>query len=102
VIPADRGTQTYGLHLAANLDLSSKADIKAALDGVGNAITTVRAIYADLKQAATPKDPTSGATGTVPAYLQAQIADYSAALARLTAGGGDSSSGSSSLVSLLG
>jgi hypothetical protein len=102
VIPADKGTQTYGLHLAANLDLSSKADIKAALDGVGNAITTVRAIYADLKQAATPKDPTSGATGTVPAYLQAQIADYSAALARLTAGGGDSSSGSSSLVSLLG
>lgn len=99
VIPADKGTQTYGLHLATNLDLSSKTDIKAALDGVSNAITTVRAIYADLKQAATPKDPT--ASGTVPAYLQAQIADYSAALARLTAGA-DGSSGSSSLVSLLG
>jgi hypothetical protein len=103
VIPADKGTQTYGLHLPATLDLASKADIKTALDSISNAITTVRAIYADLKQAATPKDPLAAAGGgQVPAYLQARIADYSSALARLTAGGSSDSSSGSSLVSLLG
>lgn len=103
VIPADKGTQTYGLHLDATLDLSSKSDIKAALDGISNAITTVRAIYADLKQAATPKDPLAAAnSGDVPAYLQARIADYASALARLTVGGSSDASSGSSLVSLLG
>jgi hypothetical protein len=102
VIPADKGPQTYGLHLNSKLDLASPTDIKAALDGITNAITTVRAVYADLKQAATPQTPGSTATqGAVPAYLQAQIADYSAALARLSGSdtSGSSSSGSS-LVSL--
>jgi hypothetical protein len=99
VVPADKGTQTYGLRFTSALDLNSKADIKTALDGIGNAITTVRAIYADLKQAATPKSQTHAATsGTVPAYLQNQIADYQAALDRLT-GGSDSGS---SLASLFG
>jgi hypothetical protein len=103
VVPADKGPQTYGLHLDATLDLASKTDIKAALDGISNAVTTVRAIYADLKQAATPKDPLAAAgSGEVPAYLQARIADYSSALARLTAGGSSDASSGSSLVSLLG
>jgi len=101
VLPADKGTQTYGLRFTAPLDLSSKADIKAALDGIGNAITVVRAIYADLKQAAAPKTPSAADQAAVPAYLQNRIADYQAALDRLTGGGGDTSSGSS-LASLFG
>lgn len=100
VMPADKGTQTYGLRFTTALDLNSKTDIAAALTAVGNATTTVRAIYADLKQAATPKPP-SASSGSVPAYITNQIADYQAALDRLTGGGTDTSSGSS-LVSLFG
>jgi hypothetical protein len=101
VLPADKGAQIYGLHITGPLDLNNKADIKTAIDSIGNAITTVRAIYADLKQAATPQSPSSSASqGQVPAYLTNRIADYAAALARLTAGS-DTSSGSS-LASLFG
>jgi hypothetical protein len=100
VLPADKGTQIYGLHITQPLDLNHKADIKTAIDSIGNAITTVRAIYADLKQAATPRNPAAASGGKAPAYLQNRIADYTAALARLS-GGGDASSGSS-LASLIG
>lgn len=101
VLPADKGTQTYGLHITSNLDLSSKADIKTAIDGISNAITTVRAIYIDLKQAAQPKSASASTQGEVPTYLKNQIADYQAALARLSATTDTSSSGSS-LASLFG
>ncbi|MDE2489045.1 MAG: hypothetical protein KGO51_16765, partial [Alphaproteobacteria bacterium] len=102
VQPADKGNQIYGLRLPSQLDLNSPADITSALTAIQNAVTTTRAIYADLKQAATPQSAQSQ-SGTVPAYLQAQIADYQAALDRLT-GGQSSGSGSStsSLVSLFG
>lgn len=101
VIPADKGTQTYGLRLPSQLDLNSPTDIKAALSAITNAVTTTRAIYADLKQAANPQSK-QAQTGTVPAYLQAQIADYQAALDRLTGGQSSDSGSSSSLVSLFG
>ena len=94
VLPADRGKQTYGLRLDAELAINSKAAIKGALDSLTNAITTVRAIYADLKQAATPKNPLAS-IGDAPAYLKNRIADYQAALDRLSSGDG-------SLASLLG
>lgn len=101
MLPADKGKQTYGLHITSNLDLSSKADIKNAVDSITNAITTVRAIYIDLKKAAQPASATAAAQGTVPAYLKNRIADYTAALQRLSAGSNSSSSGSS-LASLFG
>lgn len=102
VVPADKGTQTYGLRFSSKLDLNSPADIKTALDAVGNAITTVRAIYADLKQAATPKKPPTGDAGQASAYMQTKIADYQQALLRLT--GGQPSGGGSTdpIVSILG
>ena len=100
VIPADHGAQTYGLRFTGPVDLASKADIKAALDSVGNALTTVRAIYADLKQAATPKSANPAASGDVSAYMKGRIADYQSALDRLTAGQSDTSG--SSLASLFG
>jgi hypothetical protein len=98
--PADKGTQIYGLRLPSDLTLSTPDAIEAALTAIGNAVTTTRAIYADLRQAANPQKPQVQA-GAVPAYLQAQIADYTAALNRLTAGQ-DSGGGPTSLVSLLG
>jgi hypothetical protein len=100
IIPADKGKQIYGLRFNGRLDLANKADIKSALDAVGNAITSVRAIYADLKQAATPKNPAAQA-GQASPYMQNKIADYQAALNRLTAGGTSDGSGSS-LASLFG
>jgi len=87
VVPADGGKQTYGLRLNSGLAIGSPEGIKSTLDSLTNAITTVRAIYADLKQAATPKDPLAN-VGQAPAYLQNRIADYQAALDRLTSGGG--------------
>lgn len=99
--PADKGTQIYGLRLPSNLALDTPDHITAALTAVGNAITTTRAIYADLRQAASPPAPQTQA-GTVPAYLQAQIADYTAALNRLTAGQSSGGGGPTSLVSLIG
>ncbi len=102
VIPADKKTQIYGLHLPAGLDIDNTTDITGALTAITNAITTTRAIYADLKQAATPASQKTP-TGTVPAYLQAQIADYQQALDRLTGGASGGSGGSTSpLVSLFG
>jgi hypothetical protein len=101
VVPADKGKQTYGLRFTSSLDLASKTDIKAAMDGAANALTTVRAIYADLKQAATPKSANPATSGNVSAYQKAQIADYQAALDRLTASNSSSTPGSS-LASLFG
>ena len=99
VLPADGGTQTYGLRLPSRLDLNSAADIASAQDAITNAITTVRAIYADLKQAATPQSQRPQVNGTVSAYTQSRIADYQAALDRLT---GATDSSGSSLASLIG
>lgn len=96
VQPADKGTQMYGLHITGPLDLKNKADIKTAIDSITNAVTTIRAIYADLKQAASPRSALSGASGQVSPYVQGRIADYTAALTRLSAGG------DGSLASLIG
>jgi hypothetical protein len=105
VIPADKGTQTYGLRLPTGLDLNNPADIKAAATALGNAITTTQSIYADLQKAAQPLSQQAQASGTVPAYITNQIADYQQALARLSGGSSDGSSsagGTASLVSLFG
>jgi len=106
VIPADKGTQTYGLRLPTGLDLSNAADIKAAVTALGNAMTTTQSIYADLQKAAQPQSQQAAdSSGPVPAYITNQIADYQSALARLS-GSSDSSStstdGTASLVSLFG
>jgi hypothetical protein len=48
----------------------------------------IRTIYKDLLAAATPKSAqAAAATGKAPAYLTNQIANYQAALNRLTGGG---------------
>ena len=76
-----KAERLYGLALPKTLALDSKAGIKAALDTLGQALTTVRTAYRNLVDASKPKSATI--TGEAPAYLTAQIANYQAALARL-------------------
>ncbi len=73
----------YGLGLESTLSLNSSLDAANALAQLGGAITTVKQIYS---QMTTP--PSNNTSGPVPAWLTAEIANYQAALARLTNGGG--------------
>jgi hypothetical protein len=102
--PADGGSTIYGLGLSGNLDLSSTADINQAKAGIAAAMGIVREAYQNMVAAATPKIPgqtaaaaTGANSGTVPAYLTAEIANLSAGLARLT-GGSTSTSTTSTLI----
>ncbi len=72
----------YALGLESSLSLSSPSGIKNALAQLGAAITTVKQIYTDMTTK--PSTQTAGYQGPVPAYLTAEIANYQAALARLT------------------
>jgi hypothetical protein len=73
----------YGLGLSKDLNLGSKTDIKAAMDAIGKALTTVRSAYRNLVDLLNPKPDFAAASGSVPSYLTAQIANYQAALDRL-------------------
>ena len=75
----------YGLKLDPGLNLSDSASVKAAMANLQAAMSVIRNAYRDLKPASEPK-PAAPANGPVPAYLQAQIANYNAALQRLTGG----------------
>jgi hypothetical protein len=79
---------TFGLNLSSTLDLNSTADIKQAASQLQFAMSEVMSAYQALVTANTPQSPLSKAAGEpVPAYLQAQIANYQAGLARLTGSG---------------
>jgi hypothetical protein len=72
----------YGLGLESTLNLSTSLGAANALAQLGGAIMTVKQIYS---QMTTP--PSANTSGPVPAWLTAEIANYQAALARLTNGG---------------
>jgi hypothetical protein len=79
----------YGLGLESGLSLENETEISHALANLAKAQGVIRSAYRALVDAATPDDPLANAQitgGTVPAYLQNQLANYQAALARL--GGG--------------
>lgn len=82
-ISGDGGGTVYGLKLARDLDITSKAGIKTAMDELTAALSVIRTAYRDLESAAKPKSAQSQASGPVPAYLTNQIANYQAALDRL-------------------
>lgn len=73
--------KVYGLALPTNLRLDSKENIKAAITALEKALATVRTAYRDLIAKGKPDTP--AITGEAPAYLQAQVANYQAALDRL-------------------
>ncbi len=83
---ADKEKKIYGLKLSNDLTLEGKEAIKTALDQLDAALSKIRSIYRDLKTAATPQTGPAAPTGPVPAYLQAQLANYQAGLSRLTGG----------------
>ena len=84
---ADKDKKIYGLKLSNDLSLASKDEIKAAVEQLDSALTKIRSIYRELKAAMLPKSTANAIPdGPVPAYLQAQLANYQAGLSRL--GGG--------------
>jgi hypothetical protein len=72
----------YALGLESTINLNSASGIANALAQLGGAITSVKQIYTDMTTK--PSATTAGVNGPVPAYLTAEIANYQAALARLT------------------
>jgi hypothetical protein len=74
----------YALTLPGGLNLGTPNDVKQAQSALQLALSTVRTIYGDMITA--PADPTS-ASGAAPKYLTDRIAQYQAALSRLTGGG---------------
>jgi hypothetical protein len=91
--PADGKPTIYGLSLDSTLNISDDAQLSHALAVLSNAQVVIRSAYKDLVKAATPKSQQNAAaaaasagSGSVPAYMTAQIANYQAALDRLTGG----------------
>ena len=76
------GKSVLGLNLTPTINLSTTAGIKAASTSLALSIAKVENLYQDLVKPATTT--TSNSSGTVPAYLTAQIANYQLALSRLT------------------
>jgi hypothetical protein len=84
---ATTGTNVYGLGLANNISLATDDAIRNAQLVLSKAMSSIRTAYRDLESAAKPASLTNPAiTGTAPAYLTNQIANYQAALDRLTGG----------------
>jgi len=77
---ADTSVKTFGLGLPGNLNLNSAASIAAAGEKIQGALKAIRDAYRGLL----PEDKTASASGPAPAYLTNQLANYQAALARLT------------------
>jgi len=79
----DRVKASYALELPSTLNLDTDGYAKQAQAVLLTAMSTIKNIYKDMTY-----DPASAKpTGTVPAYLQNQIANYQQALNRLTGGG---------------
>ena len=88
----------FALDLPNSFDLSTEDKAKAAYEALSDAMNIVQRAYRDLTTPQAVKDllngPRAGKTGgTVPAYLQAQLANYQAGLSRLNSGGGGSTVG---------
>ena len=83
----DGGGPVFGLGLPAELDVSSEAAVKASLAVLSKSLSKIRDAYRQLETAARPQAAGSKITGSAPAYLTSQIANYQAALDRLTGGG---------------
>ncbi len=74
----------YNLQLPSHFDLGTPAGVQAAMTALDNAISLVKGIYVDMKTPPSATASSSSSSGTVPAYLTNEIANYQAALQRLT------------------
>lgn len=90
-VSADGGGPVYGLQLPPELDLTTEAGRKNANMVITRAMSQVRSAYREIADTAlgvkSNNASSSGKTGgTVPTYLKNQVANYQAALNRLTGG----------------
>ena len=76
----DKATTTFGLNLSSNLRIDTQDAVKSTGEALLAAMKAIREAYRSLA----PETATSKTSGTVPAYLTNQIANYQAALTRLT------------------
>ncbi|MGH7027246.1 transcriptional regulator [Brevundimonas sp.] len=79
--PTDSDLKTFGLDLPKALNLRDAEAAKQAQASIQSAIKVLRDAY----KALAPESTKPKVTGQAPAYLKAQLANYQAALARLTA-----------------
>lgn len=79
-------TPIYGLSLPSGLSIKNETERKRAFEELTGALSAIRKAYDGLVEAASPESARRKATGTAPAYLLDQIANYQAALTRLTGG----------------
>jgi hypothetical protein len=75
----------YSLNLSSSLNLTSPARATAAGAALSLAISTVKTIYTNMTTA--PAVGNGSSSGAVPTYLTNEIAQYQAALQRLTGSG---------------
>ena len=85
--------KVFALELASTYSIANKNRANVAAKDLEDAMNLVQRAYRDLTTPQALKDLLNGdgkgnKGGTVPAYLTAQISNYSAGLARLQAGGG--------------
>lgn len=90
-VSADGGGPVYGLQLPPELDLTTEAGRKNANMVITRAMSQVRSAYREIADIALGVKSDSGSSsgktgGTVPTYLKNQVANYQAALNRLTGG----------------
>ena len=75
----------YSLNLSSSLGLANPARATAAAAALSGAIATLKGVYSDMTNP--PPQPASATSGSAPAYLTKEIAQYRAALSRLSGGG---------------
>ena len=87
-VPADGKADYFGLGLPTDINLSDADQIKHAAAEIAAAQGVIRTIYQGLANptSSTTATANKSASGPVPAYLTNQIANYQAALTRLTGG----------------
>lgn len=87
-VAADGKGNIYGLALANDISLKDEDAVRNAQLVLSKAMSAIRSAYKDLENAAKPAtaQTSSASGGTVPAYLQNQISNYTAALNRLSGG----------------
>jgi len=83
---------TYGLNIDGGFNLTTTAGIQAAQKSLQTAAALVQTAFYTLANGNKPASTTPQITGTVPAYLQAQLANYQAGLSRLESSSSSSSS----------
>jgi hypothetical protein len=95
---ASATSQTFGLGITNNMDLSNTTDAGAARATLINVLSSIRNIYQTTNTPATPAGATgtSASSGTAPSYLTSQLANYNVALSMLSSASSSTSSSTTS------